>query len=96
MASKASVEPQLASSRSVQVSLSSSRSSVNPVVETPFNSSGIPSLSVSTDAAGSFGKASGPAVQTLTGIAGTTGPSQMPSPSVSAFHESVPVLSWST
>ena len=96
MASLESVEPQAASSRSVQLSLSSSVSSVNPVVETPSNWSGIPSLSVSIDAAESFGNASGPAVQTFAGIAGTTGPSQTPSPSVSAFHALVPVLSWST
>ena len=48
-------------------------------------SSGLPSPSVSIQAAGSFGNASGPAVQTPIGIAGASGPSQIPSPSVSAL-----------
>ena len=55
----------------------------------PFNSSGIPSPSVSMDADLSFGNASGPMVQVpLMAV----GPSQIPSPSVSAFNGSVPVL----
>ena len=64
-------------------SLSSSSSSVSPVVESPFSSSGIPSPSVSSEAAGSVGNASGPATQIL--ASGVAGPSQTPSPSESGF-----------
>ena len=68
-------------------SLSSSKSSIKPVVELPNRVSGIPSPSVSRDAAGSSGNASGPAAQMVT--SGVAGPSQTPSPSVSGFAGSV-------
>ena len=77
------VVPHSDSCVSVQPSLSSSSSAISPVDDSPFNSSGIPSPSVSTDAALSFGKASGPATQIVS--FGVLGPSQIPSPSESAF-----------
>ena len=80
--------PQAASSSSVQSSLSSSRSRTKSVSIPGTMSSGLPSSSVSIQAAGSFGNASGPAVQTPIGIAGASGPSQIPSPSVSALLNS--------
>ena len=73
-------------------SLSSSSSSINPVVDSPINSSGIPSPSVSTAAAGSLGKASGPATQIS--ASGVAGPSQIPSPSLSGLAGSVCPSIW--
>ena len=81
--------PQASSSTSSQPSSSSSVSSCKSVVYASSMSSGIPSPSVSSHAAGSFGNASGPAVQIPAGIAGADGPSQTPSPSVSALDELV-------
>ncbi len=85
--------PQAISSRSSQPSSSSSRSSMRAgsLVEfTPgTKSSGLPSPSVSLEADGSSGKASGPAVQLL--VTGDSGPSQTPSPSVSGLSGSVPI-----
>ena len=88
--------PQVASIVSNQVSLSSSRSSTRGgvLVDSPFKVSGIPSPSLSMEPAESNGNASGPTEQPP--LAGTSGPSQTPSPSLSAFDESVPVLFWST
>ena len=81
--------PHINSVRSTIVSLSSSKSSIRPVVDSPVSSSGIPSPSVSSDAAGSLGNASGPATQIAT--SGVAGPSQTPSPSESGLAGSVPV-----
>ena len=81
-----------ASVTSLIKSLSSSSSSINPVVDSPNNSSGIPSPSVSTAAAASFGKASGPATQIF--ASGVTGPSQIPSPSLSGLAGSVCPSIW--
>ena len=83
--------PHKASISSDHVSSSSSRSSTSGgvLVEFPLSASGMPSPSVSSDAAASCGNASGPAEQPP--LAGTSGPSQTPSPSVSAFAGSVPV-----
>ena len=82
--------PHANSSTSDQVSSSSSKSSTrggSEVESTPgTNSSGFSSLSVSFAPAGSSGKASGPAEHTsLTAF----GPSQTPSPSVSALLDAV-------
>ena len=79
--------PHIISVTSSIVSLSSSSSSINPVVDSPLISSGIPSPSVSNEAAGSVGKASGPARQML--ASGVAGPSQIPSPSESGLAASV-------
>ena len=81
--------PHCNSASSLQPSPSSSSSSIRPVVDSPFNSSGIPSPSVSIDAAGSLGNASGPGAQML--AFGVAGPSQIPSPSESGLL--VPVSS---
>ena len=81
--------PQAASSTSDQPSSSSSVSRIKSVVIPSTISSGLPSPSVSNQAAASSGKASGPAVQMPAGIAGADGPSQTPSPSVSALDELV-------
>ena len=79
--------PQANSSASDHVSSSSSRSSTSGgwlVDATPgTSSSGLPSPSVSLAPAGSSGKASGPATQPP--LAGASGPSQVPSPSVSGL-----------
>ena len=82
-------EEHASSSSSDQVSLSSSKSSISAgsLVDSPVNSSGIPSPSVSLCAEESSGKASGPT--THPPFAGIAGPSQIPSPSVSGFSESV-------
>ena len=78
-----SVVPHSDSSLSLHPSSSSSSSSIRPVVDSPFKSSGIPSPSVSTDAAASLGKASGPGTQML--ALGVAGPSQIPSASESGL-----------
>ena len=78
--------PSFVSLTSSSPSPSSSKSSINPVVDVPFIVSGNPSPSVSVSAEGSVGNASGPHSQSgKTGIA----PSQTPSPSVSGFLGSV-------
>ena len=82
--------PQDDSCSSVQSSLSSSVSATKSVVSPGTNSSGIPSPSVSIDAAESLGNASGPAAQTSLGLTGTIEPSQIPSPSLSALDGLVP------
>ena len=79
--------PQRSSVTSSIVSLSSSSSSINPVDDSPVISSGMPSPSVSSEAAGSVGKASGPATQIL--ASGVAGPSHTPSPSESGLAASV-------
>ena len=78
-------EPQLTSSMSLHPSLSSSVSSSRggTLVDGGNNSFGYPSPSVSSHADGSSGNISGPAVQSL--VTGDSGPSQMPSPSVSGL-----------
>ena len=83
-------EPQLFSNSSENPSLSSSSSSTSGgfEVDAPVRVSGIPSPSVSVSADGSSGNASGPAPQIP---ATESGPSQIPSPSVSGFRGSVPV-----
>ena len=83
-------EPQFTSSISVQPSLSSSRSSSSGGVlfEGGNNSFGYPSPSVSCHADGSSGNISGPAVQLL--VTGDSGPSQIPSPSVSGLIGELP------
>ena len=82
-------EEQASSVSSDQVSLSSSKSSISAgsLVDSPINSSGIPSPSVSLNADGSSGNSSGPTAHPP--LAGISGPSQIPSPSVSGFSESV-------
>ena len=83
--------PQASSSASDHVSSSSSRSSTSGgwlVEVTPgTNWSGLPSPSVSLAPAGSSGKASGPA--THPPLAGASGPSHTPSPSLSGLVELV-------
>ena len=83
--------PQASSSASDHVSSSSSRSSTSGgwlVEGTPgTNWSGLPSPSVSLAPAGSSGKASGPA--THPPLAGASGPSHTPSPSLSGLVELV-------
>ena len=90
--------PFVSSSISVRPSLSSSRSSTRAGsdVELPVIVSGIPSPSVSLLAEGSSGKSSNslltpsPSLSKISQIPSTTiGPSQIPSPSVSAFRGSV-------
>ena len=72
------------------MSSSSSRSSISggTLVDVPSKRSGMPSPSVSWTPAASSGNASGPASQPP--LAGASGPSQTPSPSVSGLSSSLP------
>ena len=81
-------EPHASSETSGNPSLSSSSSANGGPVQ-PESSSGSPSPSVSNGKFGSFGYGSGPAKQTP---ATALMPSQKPSPSVSGFNGSVPLV----